>query len=160
MQNVIETTGTVKRLNEAIVAPQPNHADIKLVKHGNSKAFALVSIPDYMASALDCKGRTAGEPVSFNAPAGEKNWGKYYAMGLRLVKAGGGFRRPLGGMGSGRHGLENGRIYGADSLGIATNRCGERVRSYRSYRYPLREISAWGLLRSLPESVTNDLGAR
>ena len=78
----------MKRLDEAIVAPQPNHADIKLVKHGNSKAFALVSIPDYMASALDCKGRTAGEPVSFKAPAGEKSWGKYYAMGLRLAKAG------------------------------------------------------------------------
>ena len=43
MQNVLETTGTVKQLNEAIVAPRPNHADIKLVKHGNSKAFALVS---------------------------------------------------------------------------------------------------------------------
>ena len=88
MQNVIETTGTVKRLDEAIVAPKPNHADIKLVKHKNSKAFALVSIPDYMASALDCKNRTPGEPVKFNAPAGEKSWGKYYAMGLRLTKAG------------------------------------------------------------------------
>ena len=33
------------------MTPQPNHADIKMVKHENSKAFALVSIPDYMASA-------------------------------------------------------------------------------------------------------------
>jgi hypothetical protein len=49
MQHVIETSGTVKRLDEAVVAPQPNHADIKLVKHGNSRAFALVSIPDYRA---------------------------------------------------------------------------------------------------------------
>jgi hypothetical protein len=88
MQRVIETTGTVKRLDEAAVAPQPNHADIKLVKHGHSRTFALVSIPDYMASALDCKGRTVGEPVSFNAPTGEKSWGKYYAMGLRLAKTG------------------------------------------------------------------------
>jgi hypothetical protein len=88
MQNVLKTTGTVKQLNEAVVAPKPNHADFKLVKHGNGKAFALVSIPDYMARALDCKGRTAGEPVSFDAPSGEKHWGKNYAMGLRLVKAG------------------------------------------------------------------------
>ncbi len=88
MQVIIETTGTVKRLDEATVAPQPNHADIKLVKHENSRAFALVSIPDYMASALDCKGRTAGEPVSFRALAGERYWGKYYAIGLRLAKAG------------------------------------------------------------------------
>jgi hypothetical protein len=88
MHSVIETTGTVKRLEEAIVAPQPNHADIKLVKHASSRAFALVSIPDYMADALDCKGRTAGEPVAFKQSAGEKSWGKYYAIGLRLAKAG------------------------------------------------------------------------
>ena len=89
MQNVLETTGTVKRLDEAIVAAKPNHPDVKLVKHKNSNAFALVSIPDYMASALDCKNRTPGEPVSFHAPAaGEKSLGKYYAMGLRLAKEG------------------------------------------------------------------------
>ncbi len=88
MQNVIETAGTVKRLDEATVAAQPSHADIKLVKHGNSKAFALASIPDYMASELECKGRTAGETPRFKGPAGEKSWGKYYAMGLRLAKTG------------------------------------------------------------------------
>ena len=87
MQNVVEITGTVNRLDKATVTPQPNHVDIKVVKHRNSSAFALVSIPDYMASALDCKTRTVGEPVSFNAPTGEKSWGKYYAMGLRLAKA-------------------------------------------------------------------------
>ncbi len=88
MQNVIETTGTVNRLDLAIVAAQPNHDDFKLVKHKNSRAFALASIPDYMANALDCKGRTAGVPVSFSAPTEEKSWGKYYAMALRLAKAG------------------------------------------------------------------------
>jgi hypothetical protein len=88
MENVLETTGSVKQLNEAIVAARPNHADIKLVKHTNGKTFALASVPDYMASALDCKGRTPGEPLSFKAPDGEKKRGKYYAMGLRLVKTG------------------------------------------------------------------------
>ena len=88
MQNVIDTTGTVTRLDQATVAPQPNHPDIKLVKHKNSRAFALVSIPDYMAIALDCKARKVGEPVSFKAPTGQKSWGTYYAMGLRLAKAG------------------------------------------------------------------------
>jgi hypothetical protein len=88
MENVIETTGTVTRLDQAIVAPQPNHDDVKLVKHKKSRAFVLASIPDYMASALNCKNRTAGERVRFNAPAGEKIWGKYYAMALRLAKAG------------------------------------------------------------------------
>ena len=71
-----------------------------------------------MASALDCKGRTAGEPVSFQAPAGEKNWGKYYAMGLRLVKAGEDSGVLWASMGSGRCSLEIGRLYGADAVTI------------------------------------------
>jgi hypothetical protein len=88
LRRVTETTGTVTRLDEAIASPQVNHEDIKLVQHRNSNAYAIASIPDYMARALDCSSRTAGEPVSFNASAGEKSYGKYYAMGLRLVKAG------------------------------------------------------------------------
>jgi hypothetical protein len=70
MRQITETIGAVKRLDEAVLAPQPNHADIKLVKHAKSKAFALVSIPDYMASALDCENRTVGESVTFKLPAG------------------------------------------------------------------------------------------
>jgi hypothetical protein len=88
LRRVTVTTGIVKHLDGAIVAAEPNHEDIKLVKHGNSKAFALASIPDYMASALDCGSRAVGEPIAFNASAGGKTYGKYYAMGLRLVKAG------------------------------------------------------------------------
>jgi hypothetical protein len=87
LRRVTVTTGIAKHLDNAIVAAEPNHEDIKLVKHKNSKAFALASIPDYMASALDCSSRTAGEPVRFNASAGGKTYGKYYAMGLRLLKA-------------------------------------------------------------------------
>jgi hypothetical protein len=88
LRRVTVTTGRVKHLDKAIVAAEPNHEDINLVKHRDSKAFALAAIPDYMASALDCSLRTAGEPVGFNASAGGKTYGKYYAMGLRLVKAG------------------------------------------------------------------------
>ena len=86
MQRTIESTGSVTRLEQAIAAAQPNHEDIKLVKHGESKAFALVSIPDYMANALDCGVRRRGEPVKYNAR--QKTYGKYYAIGLRLAKAG------------------------------------------------------------------------
>jgi hypothetical protein len=86
MQSILDTTGTVKALEEAIAAPLPNHEDIKLVKHARSKAFALASIPDYMSAALDCAARTPGEPLSFKPSAGAKNYGKYYAMGFRLAK--------------------------------------------------------------------------
>jgi len=99
MQNVIEITGTVNRLDKATVTPQPNHADIKVVKHRNSSAFALVSIPDYMASALDCKARTVGEPVSLNAPTGEKSGGQVLCDEAETSESRRGFRRSLGGLG-------------------------------------------------------------
>ena len=88
MQSVIETTGKVKALEEAIVAPSPNHEDIKLVKHPRSKAFALASIPDYMGDALDCAARTPGEPVSFRPPAARRTTGSTTSLGFRLAKTG------------------------------------------------------------------------
>jgi hypothetical protein len=88
MRSILDTTGKVRTLEEAIVAPVPNHEDIKLVRHARSKAFALASLPDYMGEALDCAARTPGEPVSFKPSAGGKNYGKYYAIGFRLAKAG------------------------------------------------------------------------
>ena len=75
-------------LEEAIVAASPNHDEIELVKQSHSKAFVLVSIPDHMGEAMDCAHRTPGEQVMFKPAAGGKSNGTYYAMGLRLVKAG------------------------------------------------------------------------
>ncbi|HYI95291.1 MAG TPA: hypothetical protein VEX68_17250 [Bryobacteraceae bacterium] len=88
MQSILEPTGMVKALEEAIVAPGTNHEDIMLVKHARSKAFVLASIPDYMGDALDCDVRTPGEPVSFRPPASAKSYGKYYVTGFRLAKTG------------------------------------------------------------------------
>jgi hypothetical protein len=88
LRRVTETAGTVTKLGDAIVAPQPSHADIQLVRHQNSNAFTIASIPDYMAKALECNSRREGEPVSFHSPAGQKSYGKFYAMGLRLAKTG------------------------------------------------------------------------
>jgi hypothetical protein len=88
MQTILETTGKVKALDQAIVAPLPNHEDIKLVKHAGSKAFALASIPDDMGAALDCASRTPGEPVRYKPSAGAKSYGNYYALGFRLAKTG------------------------------------------------------------------------
>ena len=88
MQNVLNTVGKVKALEEAIVASPPNHEDIKLVKHAGSKAFSLASVTDSMAASLDCAAGTPGEPVPFHPSTGANNAGKHYVMGFRLAKAG------------------------------------------------------------------------
>ena len=72
MQSVLDTTGTVKALEEAIVAPMPNHEDIRIVKHAKSKAFALASIPEYMGAALDCAARTPRRTGEFQTLRGRE----------------------------------------------------------------------------------------
>jgi hypothetical protein len=88
MRRVSVRSGSVLRLDRAIVAPQPSHEDLKIVKHANQHAFVLVAIPDYMASALDCSSRVSGQPVRYIGASGGKTYGDYYATGLRLAKAG------------------------------------------------------------------------
>ena len=44
MTGIASAIGPVNRLDEAIIAAQPNHPDMKLVKHRDEKAFVIASI--------------------------------------------------------------------------------------------------------------------
>jgi hypothetical protein len=81
--------GNVKKLEDAIVAPVVSHPDVQLVKHPNSKAFVLASVPDHMAAAADCQGREAGKEIYFEKPSTGNVYGNFYATGFRLSKPGG-----------------------------------------------------------------------
>ncbi len=73
--------GPVKHLDEAIVAAQPYHQDMKLVKHSDDRAFVVASIPEYMGDAARCDRRDAdADPIFSPAPA--TGYGKYYATGF------------------------------------------------------------------------------
>ena len=83
MTRTTETIGPVNRLDEAIVAAQPNHPDMKLVKHRDDKAFVIASIPEYMGDAAKCDRRDVdGDPIFSPAPA--TGYGKYYASGFSV----------------------------------------------------------------------------
>jgi hypothetical protein len=86
MEKVATKLGTVKTLREAIVAPEVSHPELKLVKHSNAQAFALISIPDYMAAAADCARRAPGEDLVFDESAG-RGYGNAYAMGFKVAEA-------------------------------------------------------------------------
>ncbi len=88
MQRVIDSVGLVRDLSEAVVAAPVNHEDIKLVKQARDRTYALAAIPEYMGDSLDCAVRTGNEPRTNQPHAGAKNYGKYYAMGFKLKKAG------------------------------------------------------------------------
>ena len=88
MENAANFAGSVKKLEQAIVAPDPSHPDLKLVKHGDSEAFAMVAIPDSMAAQADCSTMKPGQKLNRGITASSsKSYGQYYATGFHLKKA-------------------------------------------------------------------------
>lgn len=88
MERIGGIAGKAQKLQDAIAAPQPEHPDIRLVKHAASKAFVVASMPDYMAETVDCTKRKPGEEPDFQQP-GTKKYGDYYAIGFRLAATAG-----------------------------------------------------------------------
>jgi len=86
MKKVATMAGSVKKLDEAILAPDVSHPDVKLVKHPDPKAYVLASVPDHMAAAAGCTERKPGEELYFQEPGSGKVYGNYYAVGFRLAK--------------------------------------------------------------------------
>ena len=86
MQKLVTTTGPVKKLEQAIAAPNVSHPDVKLVKHSDPKAYVIASVPDHMAAAAGCTERKPGEELYFKEPGTGKVYGNYYAVGFRLAK--------------------------------------------------------------------------
>ena len=90
MRGTAAFVGSAKKLEDAIVAPVVSHPDVQLVKHSNSKAFVLASVPDHMADAADCQGREAGKELHVEQPVGGSRYGNYFATGFRLSRPGNG----------------------------------------------------------------------
>ena len=86
MQKLVTVVGPVQKLDKAIEAPTVSHPDVRLVKHSNSNAFVLASVPDHMAAAAGCQDRKPGEELYVPEPATGKVYGNFYAAGFRLRK--------------------------------------------------------------------------
>jgi len=86
MQKLLTIVGSVQKLDKAIEAPTVSHPDVRLVKHSNSSAFVLASVPDHMAAVTECQERKPGEELYVPEPATGKVYGNYYAVGFRLRK--------------------------------------------------------------------------
>jgi hypothetical protein len=86
MQRLVTIAGPVQKLDKAIEAPTVYHPDVRLVKHSNSGAFVLASIPDHMAAAAGCQERKPGAELYVQEPATGKVYGNFFAAGFRLRK--------------------------------------------------------------------------
>jgi hypothetical protein len=88
LERLANFAGSVRKLEDAITAPQPSHPDLKLVQHADSTAFAMVAVPDSMAQQADCSKMKPGESSIVSTPTSAPNsYGQYYATGFRLTKA-------------------------------------------------------------------------
>src|SRR6185369_3440046 len=87
MQKIVTIVGPAQKLDKAIEAPNVYHPDVRLVKHSNSNAFVLASVPDHMAAAAGCQERKPGEEIYFQEPTTGKVYGNFYAVGFRLRKS-------------------------------------------------------------------------
>jgi hypothetical protein len=85
---VADWAGPAKDLEEVLLAPEPHQEQLRLVQHDRSRAFAIVSLPESMATAADCAKLRRGDPLPRDA-RGSMEHGRYYAVGARLKKAGG-----------------------------------------------------------------------
>ena len=83
MTRAAAAVGSVKRLEEAIAAPDVNHPDLKLVKHADSRAFVVASVPEHMAEATKC-GRRSADANAEIRPGAAAAYGKYFASGFQL----------------------------------------------------------------------------
>jgi len=86
MLKIFNIAGPTGNLEKSIVAPTVSHPDVRLVKHSNSRAFVLASIPDHMGAAASCQDRKPGEEFDLQEPGTGKVYGNYFAAGFRLVK--------------------------------------------------------------------------
>jgi hypothetical protein len=122
MERVANFAGSIKKLEDAITAPQPSHPDFKLVPHSDSAAYAMVAIPDYMAAQTDCSKMTPGKNSVVAVPASApKNYGKYYATGLQLTKGRGTALRFVDPLGARKRSMEDHRVPCADSIVIGVS---------------------------------------
>lgn len=90
MKRAANSAGKPKDLNAAIVAAEPHHSDLKLVKHAEEKSFVIVSLPDEMAKLIECSARVRGAEIdgAQYAAVTARTYGSYYGTGFSLARGG------------------------------------------------------------------------
>ncbi len=71
-----------RRLDELVEGVEPVNPAVRLVDHPDSKAFALTSVPDSLADALDCSAPERLQQFNPNSPL---VYGKAFGMNVRFL---------------------------------------------------------------------------
>jgi len=78
MTSVGKDVGPVQHLSEALEPVQPQHEDLKVVRHEGEGAYTVVAVPDYLAELFLCDQESSKHPYDSPDPE-RKAYGNFYA---------------------------------------------------------------------------------
>jgi hypothetical protein len=87
MERTLVVAGSARKLDQVITAPQVHHPDLRVVRHGNARAFAAASLPDALAAQVGCDVAESEGRGSVSAVSGPLQYGTFYITGFRMAKA-------------------------------------------------------------------------
>ena len=88
MQRSASPAGGARKLDQAIIAPEVHHPDLRVVRHGNSRAFAAAALPDALATRLGCEvAQTAAPGTQTSTASGLPADGTYFITGFKMANA-------------------------------------------------------------------------
>lgn len=80
MTTVGKDLGPVQHLHDAIEPVQPEHDDLKVLRHAEEGAYTVAAVPDYLAEVFQCEPESTKHPYDVSPDAKQKMYGNYYAV--------------------------------------------------------------------------------
>jgi hypothetical protein len=87
MKILVDFAGSGSPLEDILIAAEPHHPDLKLVRHDAATTYSVVALPDSMGTAADCARLKPGETPRFDRDD-HPTYGRFYAVSLRIKRAG------------------------------------------------------------------------
>jgi hypothetical protein len=79
MTSVGKDVGPIQQLREAVEPVQPEHEDLKVVRHEGEGAYTVVAVPDYLAELFLCDQESSKHPYDVWPDPKRKAYGNFYA---------------------------------------------------------------------------------
>jgi len=80
MTTVGKDVGPVQHLRDAIEPVQPEHDDLKVLRHEGEGAYTVAAVPDYLAEMFLCDEESSKHPYDVPPDPKQKIYGNYYAV--------------------------------------------------------------------------------
>jgi hypothetical protein len=87
MKLLADFAGSGSTLEDMLIAAEPHHPDLRLVRHDDATTYSVAAVPDSMGTAADCARLKPGEPPRFDRES-PPTYGRFYATSLRIKRAG------------------------------------------------------------------------